>query len=209
MMCRQWKRLLSFVLAMMMVVSLLPATGLTVSAVEEIRPEVKWGAYKRIQFTLDSSGVLTWSEVPGATSYELIIRLDGDLFKDELGLKSTSYDLVGNLNQYKMDSGTVSVYVSPKGVQAGNTDQVNFLYSSPYPKLEAPANLKWDAYGNADWDDVANADGYTLYLYQPSGGAYNHYDLANSYFNCTDYPDVATRISDGWYFAVRAKISGS
>ena len=203
------KQFTSILLALVMIISMIPVTALTAFAAEEVKSEVKWGDNERIQFTLDDSGVLTWSVVPGATSYDLNIYMHGSLFKSEEGNTSRSYDLVNELNKYKKDSGTVQIIINANGVEAGNGDRVSFMYSSPYPKLEAPSDLKWDVNGNADWDDVANADGYTLYLYQPSGGAYNHYDLADSYFNCTNYPDVATRISDGWYFAVRATSTGS
>ena len=203
------KQITSILLALVMIISMIPVSALTAFAADEMRSEVKWGDKGRIQFTLNDSGVLTWSVVPGATSYDLNIYMHGSLFKSEEGNTSRSYNLVTELNKYKKDSGAVQIIINPKGVEAGSGDKVSFMYSSPYPKLEAPSNLKWDVYGNADWDDVANADGYTLYLYQPSSGAYNHYDLAGSYFNCTNYPDVATRISDGWYFAVRATSTGA
>ena len=206
---RMGKRFLSLLLALVMVILMLPVTSLTALATDEMRSEIKWGKHGRIQFVLDDSGVLTWSAVSGATGYDINIYMHGSLFQSEEGNTSRSYNLVSKLNQYKKDSGTVTINLLPKGVAAGNADQVSFTYSSPYPKLEVPSNLKWDVYGNADWNDVANADGYTLYLYQPSGGAYNHYDLATSYFNCTNYPDVATRVSDGWFFAVRATSTGN
>ena len=202
------KQFTSILLALVMIISMIPVSALTAFAADEVKSEVKWGDSGRIQFTLDDSGVLTWSVVPGATSYDLNIYMHGSLFKSEAGNTSRSYDLVDELNKYKKDSGTVQIVINAKGA-GGVGDRVSFMYSSPYPKLEAPSDLKWDVNGNADWDDVANADGYTLYLYQPSSGAYNHYDLAGSYFNCTNYPDVATRISDGWYFAVRATSTGA
>lgn len=203
------KQFTSILLALVMIISMIPVSTLTAFAADEVKSEVKWGDNGRIQFTLDDSGVLTWSVVPGATSYDLNIYMHGSLFKSEEGNTSRSYNLVNELNKYKKDSGTVQIIINANGVESGNGDRVSFMYSSPYPKLEAPSGLKWDVNGNADWDDVANADGYTLYLYQPSSGAYNHYDLAGSYFNCTNYPDVATRISDGWYFAVRATSTGA
>ena len=157
--------------------------------------------------TVDNDGVLTWTDLPNATSYDLNIYMKGGLVESETNLTATSYDLEAMLDGFKKDSGTVEVHINVWG-GSGRGGTAYFMYSSPYPKLEAPSDLKWDVNGNADWDDVANADGYTLYLYQPSGGAYNHYDLAGSYFNCTNYPDVATRVSDGWYFTVRATSTG-
>jgi len=161
-----------------------------------------------LTLTVDNNGVLTWTDVPGATSYDLNVRMKGGLVKSETGLTVTSYELEAMLDGYKKDSGTVEVTINVWG-GSGQGGSANFLYASPYPKLEAPTNLRWDVNGNPDWDDVANADGYTIYLYQPSGGAFNHYDLGDtSYFACTNYPEVATRVSDGWYFTVRATSTG-
>ena len=202
-------KLISLLLVFTLLLGMIPVLPMTASAAGGVTPMEKWGDAGRIYFTLYGSGVLTWSEVAGATSYDLTIWVDGSLFRDVPGNTSRSYDLQGELNRYKIDSGTVKVSVGPNGNGYIAGDGAYFLYSSPYPKLEAPSNLKWDINGNADWDDVANADGYTLYLYQPSSGAYNHYDLADSYFNCTNYPDVAARIGDGWYYAVRATSTGN
>lgn len=158
--------------------------------------------------TVDGDGVLTWTDLPGATSYDLNIWMKGGLVKSETGLTSTSYDLEAMLDGYKKDSGGVKVTINVWG-GTGRGGSATFMYSSPYPKLEAPTNLRWDVNGNPDWDDVANADGYTIYLYQPSGGAYTHYDLDNtSYFNCAAYHDLGDRVRDGWYFAVRATSTG-
>ncbi|MBQ2377255.1 MAG: hypothetical protein II297_02515, partial [Clostridia bacterium] len=98
------KRIVSTLLALVMVIGMIPMTALTAFAADEVKSEVKWGDSGRIQFTLDDSGVLTWSVVPGATSYDLNIYMHGSLFKSEEGNTSRSYDLVNELNKYKKDS---------------------------------------------------------------------------------------------------------
>ncbi|MBR2081291.1 MAG: hypothetical protein IJ980_06630, partial [Oscillospiraceae bacterium] len=198
---KRTKKLLSILLCCAILLGMLPAAAMAAEAPYGVRPDS--AAAGDLTCTVDSDGVLTWTAVPGATSYDLNIRMGGGLIKSETGLTSPYYELEAMLDQYKKDSGTVKVNINVRG-GSGRGGSANFLYASPYPKLEAPTTLRWDVNGNPDWDDVANADGYTIYLYQPSGSAYNHYDLANSYFTCTDYPDVATRVSDGWYFTVRA-----
>ena len=197
---KRTKKLIGLLFALVLVL------GLSVTAMAAANPYGVIAASAvagDLTLTVDGDGVLTWTDLPGATSYDLNIYMKGGLVRSETGLTSTSYNLEAMLDGYKKDSGTVKVNINVWG-GSGRGGSANFLYSSPYPKLEAPTNLRWDVNGNPDWDDVANANGYTLYLYQPSGSAYNHYDLANSYFTCTDYPDVAERVSDGWYFTVRA-----
>ena len=48
--------------------------GLSVTAMAAgLMPESKYGESGNIYFTVDDAGVLTWSEVSGATSYDLNI----------------------------------------------------------------------------------------------------------------------------------------
>ena len=200
-MSAKWRKGWSLLLTLAMLLGVMPMTAMAAESSYGVRAESAVAG--DLTCTVDSDGVLTWNDLPGATSYDLNIYMKGGLVRSETGRTSTSYELEAMLDHYKKDSGTVEVHINVWG-GTGRGGRANFLYSSPYPKLEAPANLRWDVNGNPDWDDVANADGYTLYLYQPSGSAYNHYDLATSYFTCANYPDVATRVSDGWYFTVRA-----
>ena len=208
-MSAKWRRGWSLLLTLALLLGMMPVMGPTAMAAEDpygVRPESAVAG--DLTCTVDDNGVLTWTDLSGATSYDLNIYMKGGLVKSETGLTSPYYELEAMLDGYKKDSGTVEVTINVWG-GSGQGGTANFLYSSPYPKLEAPTNLRWDVNGNPDWDDVANADGYTIYLYQPSGGAFNHYDLGDtSYFACTNYPEVATRVSDGWYFTVRATSTG-
>ena len=203
---KRTQKLLSILLTLAMVFSMVPMTAMAAEDPYGVHPDSAVAG--DLTCTVDDNGVLTWTDLSGATSYDLNIYMKGGLVKSETGLTVTSYELEAMLDGYKKDSGTVTVNINVWG-GSGRGGSANFLYSSPYPKLEAPTNLRWDVNGNPDWDDVANADGYTIYLYQPSGGAFNHYDLGDtSYFACTNYPEVATRVSDGWYFTVRATSTG-
>nr|MCR4805653.1 hypothetical protein [Clostridia bacterium] len=202
---KQAHRLLSILLILAVIFGMVPATR--IAAATGITPGSKPGSSGKITFTVDDAGVLTWSEVPGAASYDLTIWTDGGLFKTETGNTSRIYDLRAQLDKYKRDSGTVEVSITPdRGSEYA--DSASFLYASPYPKLEAPAGLHWNGMF-ADWDDVPGADGYVIYLYQSSGSALTHYDVADSYFNCVDYPAVANLVRDGWYFTVKATSSGN
>ena len=201
-------KLMSILLALVMVLSVAPLTLITVSATDGVasysgvRPESKWGDNGIIRFTVDDAGVLTWTAVPGATSYDLSIWTDNGLFKNETGLTSTSYDLEAKLDQFKKDSGTVQVTVNARGGSGGG-DSAYFLYSSPYPKLEAPANLRWNGMV-AEWEDVPGATEYDIYLYQATGGAFTHWSTTESSFNFESIAVAANAIKDGWFFKVKA-----
>ena len=199
------KQFTSILLALVMVIGMIPVSALTVFAVESpygIAPDIYPGNSGNITFYVDNDGVLTWTNVPNATSYDVNIWVGGSLFQSLEGLTTPRYELEAKLNEYKRDTGTVKISVDPKG-NSEYADGVTFLYSSPYPKLEAPTILYWGGDGMiADWGDVPHADGYTIYLYQSSGGAYNHWTTTESRF---DFSTVnVPALSDGWYFAVQA-----
>ncbi len=199
-MMKRTKKLLSILLCCAMLLGMLPAAAMAAEAPYGVRPES--AAAGDLTCTVDSDGVLTWTAVPGATSYELNIRMGGGLIKSETGLTSPYYELEAMLDQYKKDSGTVQVMINVLG-GSENGGTANFLYSSPYPKLEAPTMLAWND-NSAVWNAVANADNYQIWLYQPGGSAYSHWDTPNTYFNFTEIPAVANVLGDGWFFKVKA-----
>ena len=86
---------------------------------------------------------------------------------------------------------------------SGRGGTATFLYSSPYRKLEAPDERSWNGM-TALWDEVPGADGYTIYLYHPSGTGYDHWTTTNTSF---DFSGEANP-SDGWYFTVQATSDG-
>ena len=195
-------KLLSALLCFVMLLSLLPITA---SAAGGVTAESKYGVNKKIYFSVDDAGVLTWSSVPGATGYDLQIRHDGDFFREETGNTSLRYELQAELNKYKKESKAVEVYITPKGENCLEyADQATFTYVSPYPKLESPSGLLW--YGDtADWNDVPGADSYLIYLYKSNATAYNHWTTEVSEFDFSNVPEV----EEGWYFTVKAQSTGS
>ena len=197
---KRTKNLLQVLLCCTLLV-LLSATATTAMAAG-VTPDSKYGENRNILFTVDDSGVLTWSEVSGATSYDLTVWTENGLFKSETGLTSRSYDLEAELDQFKKDSGGVEVSITPKGIY-GSADTAHFLYCSPYPKLEAPTNLRWNGMV-AEWDGVPNANEYDVYLYQATGGAYTHWSTTDSSFNFESVSAAANAIQDGWFFKVKA-----
>ena len=197
------KRLTSLLILLVMVVGLIPATAVAASAESGITAESKYGTHGHILFTVDDSGVLTWNAVPGATSYDMSIWVEGGLFREETGLTSTSYDLETKLDQYKKDSGTVEIILNANGTNEAYGDTAYFMYRSPWPKLEAPTGLYWNGMV-AEWDDVPGANEYDIYLYQATGGAYTHWSTTESSFNFESVAVAATAIQDGWFFKVKA-----
>jgi len=189
-------------LVMICALFLLLLAAPTTASASGLTSDSKWGESGNIYFTVDDSGVLTWSAVGGATSYDLLILTENGLFKSETGLTSTSYDLEAQLDQYRKDSGIVQVTVNVWGGSVDG-DTAYFLYSSPYPKLEAPTNLHWDGMV-AEWDDVPNATEYDVYLHQATGGGYTHWSTNDSSFNFESVAAAANAIQDGWFFRVKA-----
>lgn len=197
---KRTQKLLSILLTLAMVFSMVPMTATAAEDPYGVRPDSVVAG--DLTCTVDGDGVLTWTDLPGATSYDLNIYMKGGLVKSETGLTSTSYNLEAMLDGYKKDSGTVTVNINVWG-GSGRGGSANFLYSSPYPKLEAPTTLAWSD-KMAVWNEVSHADNYQIWLYQPSGSAYSHWDTPNTYFNFVDIPAAANAMEDGWFFKVKA-----
>ena len=90
---KMWKRALSFLLALAMLAGFVPAVDLTAFAADSpygIAAGTYPGDRGKITFTVDHDGVLTWTSVSGATSYDLNIYMHGSLFKSEEGNTSRS-----------------------------------------------------------------------------------------------------------------------
>ena len=78
-----------------------------------------------------------------------------------------NFDLESLLNAEKVDTGKLTVSIESRASEEYD-DSIEVEYISPYTKLEAPSNLRWE--GNiAKWNSVVNADGYYLELYSDNG----------------------------------------
>ena len=116
---------------------------------------------------VDKTGKLLWDSVAGATGYNVdICKYPGDflLTTDSVGTGETSYALFGKLDDLGYDNGTYRVKVNVSGSDPEYTySTLLFYYDSPYEKLSAPANLRWNG-NTAEWDAVPDADYYNVYI---------------------------------------------
>ena len=116
---------------------------------------------------VDKYGKLRWDSVDGAAGYSIdICKHPGDfvLKTDSVSAEKTSYDLFGELDDLEYDNGTYRVKVNVSGSNPEYTySTLLFYYDSPYEKLPAPTNLRWN--GNvAEWDAVPDAGRYNVYI---------------------------------------------
>ena len=112
-MMKRTHKLLSILLCCAMLLGMLPMTAVAAESPYGVRAESVVAG--DLTCTVDNDGVLTWTDLPGATSYDLNIYMKGGLVKSETGLTSTSYELEAMLDQYKKDSGTVEVHINVWG----------------------------------------------------------------------------------------------
>ena len=194
-------KLLSVLLCMMVLSALM-----TVSAFARTIIPVKPEGGMNLQ--VDQYGKLRWDSVSGATGYRIdICEYPGDfvLMTDSVGAGETSYDLFGELDDLEYDNGTYRVKVNVSGSNLEYTySTLLFYYDSPYEKLPAPTNLRWN--GNvAEWDAVLNADRYNVYIYNTTKTG----DLSvrsNLTETSVDLSDLSPE--DGWFFEVVAYGTG-
>lgn len=160
----------------------------------------KMGAENILHFQMSGGGYLTWDNVPGATGYKFeTYYWPGDFRDLREDVTVSGYNLVGDFNNRKMDTGWYRIWVRPQGV-SGYDDSIMYYYVSPYSKLTTPTNLRWDG-KTAKWDEVEDAwRGYSVSLYNLAGETVATYDVEGT--ECSFSED---HLRDGWIFSVNAK----
>ena len=160
----------------------------------------KMGVENKLHFYMSGGGYLTWDNVSGATGYKFeTYYWPGDFRDLREDVTVSGYNLVGDFNNRKMDTGWYRIWVRPQGV-SGYDDSIMYYYISPYSKMTTPTNLRWDD-KTAKWDEVDGAwRGYSVSLYNLAGETVATYDVEDTECNFSE-----DHLKDGWIFSVSAK----
>ena len=185
-------KLLSILLAFVMVAGLLPLG------------QVAYAAGDLQNVILSPEGILTWDDFSGAGCYFWSVG------SFEGTTTATTFNVKGLLDSGKHGSGTYSVrlYAMDKepasgGVRISSIWQKPYNYTSPWPQLSTPTNLKWtDNVGS--WDSVPNATKYRGRLWVDSFG--NTVDPINfeTTSNSIDFSDYFVADTHQYAFVVYA-----
>ena len=161
---------------------------------------------------ISSDGVITWErlgiddtceEIYGnPVIYKLeIVSGDGAHVLEEIpNLTSTSYNLIEHMDAQRYYTNRFSFRVSTNYSTPGGGIPV-YYYVSPYQKLDAPTNLRWDG-NTARWNAAQNAVNYHISLYNTIGELVEGHNTNNLYYTPSSTP------LDGWYFEVYSKATG-
>ncbi|MBR6290252.1 MAG: S-layer homology domain-containing protein [Clostridia bacterium] len=150
-------RLLSLLIALIMLLGMLPQMTIGVSA-EDGLPDLQ-------NMKVSSGGLVTWDPYPGAAHYWIggneflgSSRIDPD--------KPLRFDLAGALADAYAPNGTYTLVVDAEdeGYNSIARSTVTWTFTGGLPRLATPTNIRWDGY-TAKWDAVEGAEnGYYVYL---------------------------------------------
>jgi len=200
---KKLSKILSVLLALVMVVGMLPMTALTAFA-RTITPVETGGG---MNLRTDATGKLLWDPIAGATGYRIDVCVhpgNSVLMTESVGADTTSYALYAELDDRTFDNGDYRVELHVSGANAEYSSSTLIIYyDSPYEKLQSPTNLRWNG-DVAEWDAVTNATRYNVYVCNTTTG-----DLSVR-SNITETSVDLSYLSpqDGWYFEVAAFDSG-
>ena len=163
-------------------------------------------------FSLSSEGLLTWTSrsiyydkvrLLDATG-KLLDHKDIDVISSEPPIMNST-NIINWMDSLELDTGKYTIMVDPwfgGSVGFGLEDYIYYNYTSPYEKLEAPVNLRWDG-NTAKWDANSKATSYQLNIYDASGNKV----VSGVSTSSTSYGYSSA--SDGYWFEVKAKSNSS
>ena len=155
-------------------------------------------------FRIDSEGMMTWDAVSGATYYDVFYKIDESNIA--AGTSNTNYDLHSAFINDGARTGDYTVRIVAKG--SGTLAETQFTYhyvnDNQCPDL---SNLHWDGYV-LRWDNMGSEYGYTVYLYEVSGGSDNFVTWFSIGQNYYDMSSRAIDKSKQYYLKVYARRSG-
>ena len=128
-----------------------------------------------------NNGYIGWDAVTSVKNYTLsLYTLDDHYvwdYDDYFSEYTCNFNLTEALNNDLIDSGKYEVYLTAN-LKNGDSrsDSLIIEYVSPFPKLEAPNNLKWNG-NKATWNAVAGATGYEIDVYDEEGCLVDWFDV--------------------------------
>ena len=166
-------KLLSLLLALVMVVGMLPAMG-QVAYAESTLPTIS-------NVVISSDGVLTWDAVEGAKRYSVSVANFGG-YVDE-----TSYDLKYNCNFFNTGSGTKNIHLVAEDADKNDIAEWygSYDYVDDRPQLDAPQNIQLNG-PIISWDPVPNATYYVVNIIGDSGKRHQVTDTFYVYDDLVD-----------------------
>ena len=188
-------KLLSLLLALVLLLSMVPVTAVA----RTIIPVKGTGVW------ISAGGELHWDAMEGATGYTIRIcehPSPAAIATDSVDAETLVYDLFGKMDSERYDNGDYRAEIIAQGAK-GDTSII-FFYDSPYEKLTAPTNLRWN--GNvAEWDPVPNAEYYNVYIRNTT--------VTGSLSVRSNLTETSVELSylspqNGWYFEVIAFAAG-
>ena len=190
------KRILGFVLCLIMVLSLLPVDTFA----EVFNGNLSGNGNKdglNWNMRLDENGVLYWDNATPAP-HEIQLYLNGKAAGGNMNATGTSWDIKSYMDSNRRESGQYSLQIDSNSNQ--QSERVIYYYTSPLSKLPAPTNLRWGGTDGktAMWDAVPGAAKYEIYTYGANGKELNHGRSTDT----TWYMGVLA--ADGMWFTVKA-----
>ena len=191
------KRIFSAIFALVMLIGLLPTAALarTIIPVEEGN-----GA---LNLKLLADGTLTWDNVDDATGYTVdVCQHPGTHVYKSIRVDKSQHScaLIAEMDAEQLDGGQYRIEVSADGSGADHPYQsILMYYDSPYEKLPAPQNLRWNG-TTAEWDAVPNAAYYNVYISNTTEGSLSV--RSRIIGTSVDLADLSPQ--SGWFFDVIA-----
>ena len=147
-----------------------------------------------LNLTINSSGVLEWNTVLGATGYTVKLTQPNVTQLNEWNSNHAGFAIVSIMDQLKYSSNQYTICVDANGISSHGC--ISYYYTSNVDQIEAPTNLRWNGY-TAEWDAVDGAGLYYVALYDFNGRV-TYQSTTNTTFDFLGFSPKA-----GWTFKVQ------
>ena len=151
------------------------------------------------------TGIVTWDQFEGANKYEYTFYTSGG----NIDGSADSYDLKQYCINDGLKNGTYTFKIYAKdasGKKISRPVQCTYTFTSEYPQLDAPTNLRWDGM-IARWDAVEFAEQYDMRVYKNNSYSWSYsFNTENNYYDFSQ--DIRFAKDTLYQFVVNAKAQG-